>query len=240
MNKSTPCFNSRRTALVALCACVFAASHLWAGNDFRISTSETGLELGNEAPKVDAKQKPKAAPAAEKKATEITCTGETTFDAKAGMAVFIQEVKVNDPQFALTADKLTAYLKKSSKEAAKSGASTPAPTSSPTPAAKSETAEPASGLDRAVAEGNVVITQDKVDEKTGEITHYIGKGARADYDANTGKMTLSGWPQIQQGLNNQVSTEEGTVMIMDKDGHLTTKGPSMTVIKSEAKPAKTP
>jgi len=227
-------------ALLALSASLLPASHLWAESDFRISTAETGLELGTEAPKPAAKQKPKPAPAAEKKATEITCTGETTFDAKAGMAIFIKEVKVNDPQFALTADKLTAYLKKTSKE----GAQGEAPAPSPTPAAKADAASSVSGLDRAVAEGNVIITQDKLDEKTGETTHYIGKGARAEYEAATGKMTLSGWPQIQQGLNNQVATEEGTVMMMDKDGHLTTKGPSMTVIKSEtkpeAKPSKTP
>jgi lipopolysaccharide export system protein LptA len=89
-----------------------------------------------------------------------------------------------------------------------------------------------------VAEGNVIITQDKVDEKTGEITHYIGKGAKADYNAITGEMTLTGWPQIQQGLNNQVATEEGTVMIMNKDGHLRTVGRSKTVIQADAKPAK--
>ena len=218
--------------LVALMSLL--ASHVWAASDFRV-TPETGLEIGNESPGAATKAKPKPA-AVEKKTTEITCTGETTFDAKAGMAVFIKEVKVNDPQFALSADKLTAYLKKAAKEAVKSSA---AP--SPTPAAKpDDAASPASGLERAVAEGNVVITQDKVDEKTGEVTHYIGKGARADYNATTGEMTLSGWPQIQQGLNNQVATEEGTVMKMDKDGHLTTKGPSMTVIKSETKPAKTP
>ena len=234
MNKFHHYHKIQGLALLILSASLLPASHLWAENDFRISTGETGLELGTEAPKPSAKQKPKPAAVAEKKATEITCTGETTFDAKAGMAVFIKEVKVSDPQFALTADKLTAYLKKSQKE----GAPSPAP--SPTPAANADAAEPASGLDRAVAEGHVVITQDKVDEKTGEITHYIGKGARAEYEASTGKMTLSGWPQIQQGLNNQVATEEGTVMMMDKDGHLTTKGPSMTVIKSETKPAKTP
>jgi len=236
MNKLNRYCKIQGLALIALSTCLLPTSHLLAENDFKVST-ETGLELGSDTPKPVAEKKAKPTADAEKKATEITCTGETTFDAKAGMAVFIKEVKVNDPQFALTADKLTAYLKKTAKEAVKDG--TPAP--SPTPTAKPDAAaSPASGLERAVAEGNVVITQDKVDEKTGEVTHYIGKGAKADYNAVTSEMTLSGWPQIQQGLNNQVATEEGTIMIMNKDGHLTTKGPSMTVIKSETKPAKTP
>ena len=236
MNKLNPHYKNQALALIALCSCLLPTTHLLAGNDFRVSTAETGLELRSDDPKPVAEKPPTPAPGAEKKATEITCTGETTFDAKVGMAVFIKEVKVNDPQFSLTADKLTAYLKKAAKEALKSGTSTP----TPTPAASPDAASPASGLERAVAEGNVVITQDKVDEKTGEVTHYIGKGAKADYNAVSGEMTLSGWPQIQQGFNNQVATDEGTVMVMDKEGHLRTKGPSMTVIKSETKPTKTP
>lgn len=220
--------------LIALSIGLLVASNVLAENNFRVST-ETGLELGDQKPKPVAEKKPKpvSPTVAEKAATEITCSGETTFDGKAGIVVFVEGVKVKDPQFELTADKLTAYLKKSAKEPA-------AP--SPTPAdAKSDDAKsPASGLERAVAEGNVIISQDKVDEKTGEVTRYVGKGAKADYNALTGDMTLSGWPQIQQGFNNQVATEEGTVMIMNKDGHLRTKGPSMTVIKTDSKPAKTP
>ena len=205
--------------------------------DFRVTTGGTGLELDSAASKSPVAKPSKPSSVAEKKATEVTCNGETTFDAKASLAVFIKDVKVNDPQFSLSADKLTAYLKKAVKEPVKSG-DTALP--APTPEAKSANNSPASGLERAVAEGNVIIVQDRVDEKTGETTHYIGKGAKAEYNAVTGEMTLSGWPQILQGENNQVATDESTVMIMDRDGHLRTKGPSMTVIKSDAKPSKTP
>ncbi|MDD5349833.1 MAG: LptA/OstA family protein [Chthoniobacteraceae bacterium] len=252
-------------AAAALAALLLPVPGARAQNGFHVS-NETGLELKPSAPllaegNADAK-KAKAPPVAEeRKATEITCTGETTFDAKAGMAVFTQDVKVTDPQFAVTADKLTVYLKKTGKEpaigkepgkAAPSPSATASPTATPAkpdgkagakPDAK-DTKDAASGLERAVAEGHVIITQDKVDEKTGEVTHYVGKAAKADYNAVTSEMTLTGWPQIQQGLNNQVATEEGTVMILDRDGHMRTKGPSMTVIKSDSKPdtkpAKTP
>ena len=229
-------YKNKGLVLVILTAVLLPASGLLAQSDFRVSL-ETGLELGSGTPKARAQQKPKAAPAAaEKKTTEITCTGETIFDAKAGMAVFVKDVKVNDPQFSLTADKLTAYLKKPAKEPLVSGTASPVPVAVK-PEGKPDTS-PASGLDRAIAEGNVLITQDKVDEKTGEVTRYVGKGGKAEYNASSGEMILSGWPQIQQGFNNQVATEEGTVMTMDKDGHLRTKGPSMTVIKSDAKPGK--
>ena len=237
VNRPNPRYKLQRLAFIA--SLLFPAASLLAQADFRV-TPGTGLELDSGSPKTAPGKKTNPAPVAEKKATEITCTGETTFDAKAGVAVFIKDVKVNDPQFSLVADKLTAYLKKTPKEPVKSGTSaTPTPTPTPAPAAKPEEGtSPASGLDRAVAEGNVTIIQDKVDEKTGELTHYIGKGAKADYNAKTGEMTLSGWPQIQQGLNNQVATEEGTIMIMTSDGHLMTHGPTKTVIQSETKPAK--
>lgn len=209
-------------------------------NDFRVG-GETGLEWPAGGPKPVAEKKAKNASVAEKKATEITCTGETLFDAKAGTAIFVKEVKVVDPQFSLTADKLTAHLKKALKEPAAAavsvvegavGAATPMPSPKPSPGAKTDSA---SGLERAIAEGHVVITQDRVDEKTGEVTHYVGRAGKAEYNATLGEMTLSGWPQIQQGFNNQVATEEGTVMVMDREGHLRTKGPSMTVIKTEPK-----
>ena len=211
-----------------------------AQGDFRVG-NETGLEL-NHATKTEKKEK--ALPVAEKKATEITCSGETLFDAKAATAVFIKEVKIVDPQFTLTADKLTAYLKKPSKTPAVpvipgAGTPTPEPTATATPASKGQAQAKAdsgaSGLEKAIAEGHVVIIQERTDDK-GEVVRYIGRAAKAEYVSEKGEMTLSGWPQIQQGFNNQVATEESTVMIMDREGHLHTKGSSMTVIKSDSKP----
>lgn len=253
MNR-TRLFQHTTLTVLALAVLLATPARLQAQTGNFLVTPQTGLELDNPsaAPKpADKKTKPAATANAEKKATEITCSGETLFDVKAGMATFVKEVKIADPQFALSADKLTVYLKKAVKEAKPEAntdakkeakpdvetAATPAAAPNPTPKADAP-ATSASGLERAVAEGNVIISQDKVDEKTGEITHYIGKGAKADYNALSGEMTLSGWPQIQQGLNNQVATEEGTVMIMNKDGHLRTVGRSKTVIQAEAKPAK--
>lgn len=239
MNPFLPDF-MKPTALAVLGVLLLPASALLAQSDFRVG-NETGLEWpGTDAKQPAVSKKEAAAPVGEKKTTEITCIGETLFDAKAGMAVFVKEVKVTDPQFALTADKLTAYLKKAAKEPvalpggnpAASPSATPSATPSPASAAKNS---PASGLERAIAEGHVIITQDRVDEKTGEVTHYVGRAAKAEYNAVAGEMTLSGWPQIEQGYNTQVATEEGTVMIMDREGHLRTKGPSMTVIKTDSK-----
>jgi len=154
-----------------------------------------------------------------KPATEITCTGEASFDAQTNTAVFLKDVKVTDQQFTLIANKLTVHFKKIEKEA--------------------ESTKPSvGGMECVVAEGHVVITQEKVDEKTGEKTRYVGRAAKAVYDAEKGTITLSGWPQIQQGLNTQVATAEETIMVLDRAGRMHTKGPSQTMIKSE--PAKKP
>ncbi len=227
----------------------------WTGvaqNGFKVSP-ETGLESGTAGEDAAKPKKAKAAGDADagpKKPTEITASKETTFNEQTRIAVFTGDVKVNDPQFNLTADKLTAYLKKPAPEpdkktarknkeaaaaAAAAGAS-PIPVKDPkaaSPAKADANNGPGSGLERAVAEGNVIITQDKVDEN-GQVTHYIGKGAKADYNATTGDMVLTGWPQIQQGVNNQVATEEGTVMIMNRNGQLKTYGASKTVIQDQS------
>ena len=200
--------------------------------------AETGLEpvrASQSAPaSKPAVQGPQKAP------TEITAQDETTFDERSHVAVFIGTVVVKDPQFNLTCDKLTAYLAKggAAKPVAEAPASKPTSRKSGSKSGKpvAEPAAPAGGgaLDHAVAEGNVIVIQDKKDEATGEITHYTGKGAKGEYDAHTGDMKLTGWPQIQQGLNNQVSTSEGTIMIMNRDGRLKTIGPSKSVIVDQS------
>jgi len=219
------------SALVALALAVLPCVTL-AQNAFKVST-ETGLEP--EAPKLNQPTATPTAVPAKKEPIEITAQTETTFDETARVAVFLGSVTVKDPQFNLTCDKLTAYLKKVGEIKA---SASPSSTLGSTPAGPTKTGDKtqdaAGGLDRAVAEGQVVITQDKVDESTHEVTHYVGKGAKAIYDSGTGDMTLSGWPQIQQGINNQVATAEDTIMIMNRAGRLRTVGPSKSVIVDQS------
>jgi len=200
-----------------------------------------------------------AASLAPKQPTEITAQDETTFDEKSHMAVFIGKVVVIDPQFHLTCDKLTAYLKSGSQKHEAAATPHPTPSKSRKPAGKGDKGEKADsgassggGLDHAIAVGNVLVTQEKKDPSTGEVTHYLGKGTKGDYDANTGDMKLTGWPEMEQGLNKQVATTEGTIMIMNREGGVKTFGPSKSVIVDQsenkkddkpgngtAKPAKT-
>jgi lipopolysaccharide export system protein LptA len=153
------------------------------------------------------------------------------FDQKTHQAVFTGRVFVHDPEFDLTCDKLTAFLK-NDKPATGSGATaTPAPKASE--AAKgSEAPKKGGGLERAVAEGNVVITQEKIDAD-GKPSKSVGRAARADYSATTGETILIGNPEVQQGINTCVATDPSTKMYMKRDGKMRVEGPSTMIIRDQ-------
>lgn len=176
-----------------------------------------------------------AKPAEEKKAkdvqgaTEITAQ-EASFDQKAHQAVFAGDVRVKNPEFNITSDKLTAFLNdEAANEKAPRGEA-----GSTAPAA--QTGNPAKkggnsgGLKKVIAEGSVVITQDKVDAD-GKPNRSIGRGERAVYDSATGDVTLTGNPSLQQGINTIVATDPATVMILNREGRLKVIGTHRTVIQ---------
>ena len=166
----------------------------------------------------------------EKGPTEINAL-EATFDQKANEAVFIGNVVVTDPEFNVKCDKLTAHLKTAEKTAEAPAGKWPKPaTPAPTePKKKSGN----SGLRKAVAEASegsrVTITQDKPDAD-GKPQHSYGEADRATYDAATGDIVLTGSPKIQQGINLIIATAPGTVMTLNRDGHMNAKGPHKTII----------
>ncbi len=165
--------------------------------------------------------------------TEITADN-AEFNNKTHIAIFNGDVVVKNPEFNVKCDKLTAYLKHDAKpelapgEKPKPAAATPA--ASPSTSGADGTAKPkgkSGGLEKAVCEmkegGKVVITQDKK-EADGTSTHSIGKGDKAVYDAVSGDVTLTGWPEVKQGINSGIAVEEGAVIIMTRDGKMRTTG----------------
>lgn len=178
----------------------------------------------------------KGADKGEKKAkgpTEITAL-EATFDQKANLAVFIGEVVVKDPEFNVICDKLTAHLKHDDKTKPKgAAAATPKPaTPAATPAGKDKDKK-SGGLEKAVAESTsdrrVIITQDKTGDD-GTVTHSVGKADKATYDAVTGDIVLYGSPDVIQNTNRVQATDPGTVMTLNRDGHMKAVGPHKTTI----------
>ncbi len=162
--------------------------------------------------------------------TVITAVEGATFDQKTHQAVFIGQVVVNDPEFNVTCDKLTAFLKH---EEAKAPGDKPKPPADPPPsAAPGKTGKDDKGgkLDHALAEGHVIITQDKV-EADGTITHNIGHGEQATYDSASGDIVLIGMPQVEQGINTCIALEKTTKIVLNRDGKMRVFGPHKTVIK---------
>ncbi|MBU3664432.1 MAG: hypothetical protein FGM15_00945 [Chthoniobacterales bacterium] len=137
--------------------------------------------------------------------TEITAQKEATFNEAENTAVFVGSVRVNDPSFLLSSDKLTVKL----------------------------TAD-RSGIERAIAEGRVVIVQQTKEGETDKAA--TGRAQRAEYIPAKGSITLTGSPEIQQGINRHIATSPGTRMTLNRDGKATTDGPSRTVITDTAAP----
>lgn len=198
----------------------------------------------------------------------------SAFDEKGYIAVFTKEVYVENPQFTVNCDKLTAYLhtnearteqrdiasqNKAAARAAEADpehhkfVAKPVATPRPTPRPKVKISEassknatqedrdavanppkiqlkPTGGLEQAICEGSVVVVQDKVDPD-GTVTRNIGHARKAIYFADSGDIYLFGSPDVEQGINTCVATEDQTVMILNRDGHMTVNGLHRSIVK---------
>ena len=132
--------------------------------------------------------------------TVIESTDGATFDNASNTAEFTGHVIVHDPQFDLSCDKLHVIISPDRK-----------------------------GLSKVIATGTVIITQEKKNDR-GDLIKSIGKCGKVTYDAATGDATLEDWPQIQQGINNQIATQQSTIMILNAKGRSRTIGGSRTMI----------
>jgi lipopolysaccharide transport protein LptA len=137
--------------------------------------------------------------------TEITAAKQATFDNEKSLAEFEGEVVVRDPQFTLTCDRLIVRLDKDRK-----------------------------GIETAEARGNVIVVQESANAKTPR-DKAVGRAGLMIYKPSTGEVTLREWPSIQQGINQQVATEAGTVMFLRASGESKTVGGSKTVITDTTK-----
>ena len=188
--------------------------------------------------------KPATETAAPKKAegqTEITADG-AEFSNKTHIAIFSGQVIVKNPDFNVICDKLTAYLKHDEKPVVAANDKKPVADAATAKSPAPDAAAPKSkgGLEKAIAEmqdgGKVVITQDKK-EADGSTTHSIGKAERAVYTAINGEVTLTGWPEITQGINRVVPAEDGVTLILYRDGRYRAVGRTKTLLQDNEKSA---
>jgi lipopolysaccharide export system protein LptA len=159
---------------------------------------------------------------------------EAFFDSANHIGIFTGHVIVNDPRFNVQSDKLTIYLNKDQIGGGKPNDAPP----KEDPAEKGQTAPQA--LEKAVAEGNVGVVRDRPDEKGGPPVRSVGRADMAVYTASDGNVELRGTPRVQSGLNMHVATSPDTVMVINQNGQLVTRGPSRTEIRQEPKTSPTP
>ena len=154
-----------------------------------------------------AKEKKPDAVRPEKTGTTEVYADQVFFDTGKYIGVFTGHVIVNDARFNIQADKLTLYISKG----------------------------PQQGVEKAVAEGNVGIVQDRPDPDGGPPKRAVGRAETVVYNAKDGNLEMTGTPRVQNGLNTHVATSPETVMILNEAGQLTTRGPSRTEIRQETK-----
>ncbi len=164
--------------------------------------------------RAEAQEKGKAQPSPALPATDangqpITTqiySDEASFDTEKRIGIFSGHVRVFDPRFNIQSDKLTVYIHK----------------------------EEGEGMERAIAEGHVGVVRDKPDPKGGPAEKAVGLAEKAVYTSSDGNVVLTGSPRVQQGLDTHVATSPDTVMVLNQDGHLSTRGPSRTEIRQNS------
>jgi lipopolysaccharide export system protein LptA len=245
-----PPFSATTSCALALCVCAFAllsvrAQQAPAGARRGVPTVAAAHPASTPAltiaPGADEENEPTppvdAEPGTpETTETEILATDGATFASKDRIAVFTGSVRVTDPRFQLSCDKLTVFLNKSATSDTPGGAAaTPAP-ATPPPVAKGAAPAPAptpgnsGGIDHAIAEGHVIIVQERAATQGGEAKRSVGRSDWANFDNKTGDMVLKGTPSVEQNENTHTATSPDTVMTLRKDNSLTTIGPSRTII----------
>jgi lipopolysaccharide export system protein LptA len=157
---------------------------------------------------------------------------EAFFDSANHIGIFSGRVTVNDPRFNVQADKLTIYLRKTPEGAEPNNASPDGGSAAPGTGSQA--------LEKAVAEGNVGVVRERPGDNGGPPVRSVGRGDMAVYTTSDGKVELRGTPRVQSGINTHVATSPGTVMILDGNGQLYTKGPSRTEIRQEPKAGASP
>jgi lipopolysaccharide export system protein LptA len=165
--------------------------------------------------------------------TEITATQEAQFDTKTRSGIFIGNVKVVDPQFTLTSNRLTVYLNKDEdggglKEADAQGNVVIVHINQPKPPA--HPAQTSAASTPAARSATVGPTPAPTPVPPQQPTTSVGKAENAVYVAKDGSITLTGWPQVTQGLNTHIATAPGVKMVIFKDGKMQTYGSTRTLI----------
>lgn len=151
------------------------------------------------------------------------------------LAVFTGDVIVNHPSFIIESDQLEVFLEQSGdgKDGA-AGAAKPAPAPNASAGGNTPEAPAETAIKKAIATGREVVIR----KKTADGKLIIAKCRKATYFADTQKLKLEQWPQVQRDNILVIATEPSTQMILDtQTGHHEAIGGGVRTdfLKDEAK-----
>ena len=155
----------------------------------------------------------------------IITSSDATFKNSTQTAEFKGDVNVKAPDFEISCDRLKIILKKK-----------PAPGTAPADAAAQPDDEGGMGnIEEAIAEGNVIITQDKPAKPGEPPSRYLAKGKRAVFTNSKGSVVITGWPQIlesQEGKPTKQTNalEESTRVTLFQSNDMIIEGRSEVIL----------
>ena len=131
---------------------------------------------------------PVAAKSKKESGPTVIVSDKGSFKSSSQVAEFSGTVNVKGPGYGISCDRLSIKLKKK-----------PAPGTTPVPAPAAKPGEESAlgdDIEEAIAEGNVVITQDKPGKDGGAASRYLATGQRAVFSSGTNALIITGWPKI--------------------------------------------
>ena len=163
------------------------------------------------------------APEEDKDQVKINSSGAAEFDSTTGIAIFTQDVVVTHPGFYMECDELEVHMRKTEE---KEGAAEAVEGAAAAEGAKEEEG---GGIKVAIARGRRVMLK-KLSED-GKL--QIGYCKKAVFDGDTGNLEMYGSPQIQKGTQILKATGPDTVIIIEKDGKLNSRGGVLTLLPAK-------
>lgn len=149
------------------------------------------------------------------------------FDDATSSLEFKGNVVVRDPQFKLFCDKLYVVMNPN-RQGVQKIVATAIPKNSFANSTSTNSVS-SNNILSAASTGYVTLEQENTNDQ-GEFVKTIARAGEVTYEPATGNLTLKQKPEIQQGANCQVATEDSTIMILNKKGTSQTIGKSQIIV----------
>lgn len=166
----------------------------------------------------------------------IITSREASFQSNSQTAEFKGEVIVKGPDFEISCDRLKIIMKPKAALPVEGAEPAPAPVPAAAPAGAL-----GGNIEEAIAEGNVIITQDKPGKLGEPPSRYLAKGKKAVFTDVKGMLVLTGWPQIIETVDGKPlkqtnALEEGTKVYLFQSNDMKVEGYNEVILHGKEQP----